>query len=87
MNTPLQGSAADIIKAVMVKLHDVLEAERRGSKMILQVHDELILDCPVSELAEMKALLKDVMEHTVSLRVPLTVDMKTGKDWYHMEKE
>ncbi|MGI5873499.1 MAG: DNA polymerase I [Bacillota bacterium] len=87
MNTPLQGSAADIIKAVMVKLHDVLEAERRGSKMILQVHDELILDCPISELAEMKALLKDVMEHTVSLRVPLTVDMKTGKDWYHMEKE
>lgn len=86
MNTPLQGSAADIIKLVMVKLYDALKEGGFESKMILQVHDELIIDCRKDELPQVKALLKDLMEHTVSLRVPLTVDMKAGADWYQMEK-
>ena len=86
MNTPLQGSAADIIKLAMVKLFDALNEKQLKSKLILQVHDELIIDCLKSELDEVKALLKDIMEHCVSLRVPLTVDMKAGENWYHMEK-
>lgn len=86
MNTPLQGSAADIIKLVMVKLYEAMENQHLKSKLILQVHDELILDCLKSELDIVKPLLKDVMEHTVSLKVPLTVDMKAGNDWYHMEE-
>lgn len=86
MNTPLQGSAADIIKLAMVKLFRAMEERQLKSKLILQVHDELIIDCLKSELEEMKALLKDSMEQCVSLRVPLTVDMKTGKNWYETEK-
>lgn len=86
MNTPLQGSAADIIKLVMVKLYRALEENGFQSKIILQVHDELILDCVKEEQPEVQKLLKDIMEHTVDLRVPLTVDMKCGADWYHMNK-
>lgn len=85
MNTPLQGSAADIIKLVMVRLYGVMNEKKLKSKLILQVHDELIVDCLKSELETMKSLLKTIMEDTVSLRVPLTVDMKAGSDWYHME--
>lgn len=86
MNTPLQGSAADIIKLVMVKLYRVLEENGFRSKIILQVHDELILDCVKDEQDEVRKILKDVMEKTVELRVPLTVDMKCGDDWYNMKK-
>ena len=86
MNTPLQGSAADIIKLVMVKLHAALAEQGFESKVILQVHDELILDCPRSEMERVIPFVKEVMEQTVSLRVPLTVDMKAGDNWYHMEK-
>lgn len=86
MNTPLQGSAADIIKLVMVRLYDALREGGYQSKMILQVHDELIIDCRKDELDRVKPLLREVMEHTVALRVPLTVDMKAGNDWYQMEK-
>lgn len=86
MNTPLQGSAADIIKFAMVKLYQAMNEKRLKSKLILQVHDELIIDCLKSELDEVKVLLKEVMEHCVSLLVPLTVDMKIGVNWYCMEK-
>ncbi len=86
MNTPLQGSAADIIKLVMVKLYAALKDGGYKSRMILQVHDELIIDCRKDEFDRVKVILKDLMEHTVSLKVPLTVDMKAGNDWYQMEK-
>lgn len=86
MNTPLQGSAADIIKLVMVKLYAALKDGGYESRMILQVHDELIIDCLKSEFDQVKILLRDLMEHTVLLKVPLTVDMKAGNDWYQMEK-
>ncbi|MEG2638042.1 MAG: DNA polymerase I [Clostridiales bacterium] len=86
MNTPIQGTAADIIKYAMVELFKRLNQAGLRSKMILQVHDELILDCPKNELAKTAELLKEVMENAVQLKVPLLVDVKTGEDWYSLEK-
>ena len=86
MNTPLQGSAADIIKLVMVRFNDALKKKGLKTKLILQVHDELIVDMPKEELDAVRSLMRQIMEESVTLRVPLTVDMKIGGDWYHMEK-
>lgn len=85
MNTPLQGSAADIIKDVMVALHQKLRNDGLQSRIILQVHDELILNCPKDELDSVIPIVKQTMEHTKELKVPLTVDMKCGYNWYNME--
>ncbi|MEE0775852.1 MAG: DNA polymerase I [Bacillota bacterium] len=85
MNTPLQGSAADIIKEVMVILHHRLREEGFQSRIILQVHDELILNCPKEELYQVVPLVREVMEHTKELKVPLTVDVKSGYNWYNMD--
>lgn len=82
MNTPVQGSAADIIKLAMVKVYDRLKKEGLKSKLILQVHDELIVEAPKNEVEEVKKILKEEMENAVSLKVPLTVDMSTGHSWY-----
>lgn len=86
MNTPIQGTAADIIKKAMVDLYHALINHGFSSKMVLQVHDELILDCLKSELEPVARLLKDTMENTIELKVPLTVDVKTGEDWYSLQK-
>ena len=86
MNMPLQGTAADIIKIVMVALFAKLKDKGLKSKIILQVHDELILDCLKSEEEAVIKLLHDVMEHTVSLSVPLPVEVKTGENWLDMNK-
>ena len=82
LNTPIQGTAADIIKKAMIQVHG--ELERRGlcSRLILQVHDELIIDTYQPELEEVMALVKDQMEHAVPLSVPLVVDINTGRSWY-----
>lgn len=82
MNTPIQGSAADIIKVAMVRVYSELKARKLRSKLILQVHDELIIEAHRDELDEVKALLKNTMETAVKLSVPLKVDMKTGDSWY-----
>ena len=84
VNAPVQGSAADIIKVAMVRLH--AEMRRRGlkSRMILQVHDELVFEVPEDELAEMAALVRDTMEHAVELAVPLKVEVKAGTNWAAM---
>lgn len=82
MNTPIQGSAADIIKIAMVNVHRELNRRRLKSRLILQVHDELIIEAHESELEEVTKLLKDSMENAVSLKVPLSVDVKSGKSWY-----
>lgn len=82
MNTPIQGSAADIIKVAMVRVYSELKRRKLKSKLILQVHDELIIETHRDELEEVKALLKDTMETAVKLSVPLKVDMKTGDSWY-----
>lgn len=82
MNMPLQGSSADIIKIAMVNMHNELIKRGLKSKLILQVHDELVLDAPENEAAEASELLKNVMENAVSLKVPLKVDVHSGKNWY-----
>lgn len=82
INTPIQGSAADIIKQAMIDLQHALEKENLEARMLLQVHDELILEAPTSELERLKVLVPEVMEQTVSLIVPLRVDYSYGKNWY-----
>lgn len=81
-NTPIQGSAADIIKLAMIKVFDALKANQLKSKLILQVHDELILNVPKDEVETVKGLLKSCMEEAYELIVPLKVDMNTGDSWY-----
>lgn len=82
MNTPIQGTAADIIKLAMVQLAERLADERVKSRMLLQVHDELVLEVPEEELELMRKLLPEVMEHALALDVPLRADVSDGKNWY-----
>lgn len=82
MNMPLQGSASDIIKLAMLEVYAELKKRKLKAKMILQIHDELILDTPIEEVDEVKKLLKDKMENVVSLNIPLVVDIAEGKSWY-----
>ena len=81
VNAPIQGSAADIIKVAMVRLAKELEEGNWKSKMIMQVHDELVLDVPKNELEPLMPLVKKCMEEAVKLNVPLIVDMNWGNDW------
>jgi DNA polymerase-1 len=82
MNTPIQGSAADIIKLAMVKVYEKLREENLKSTIILQVHDELILNVYKDELNQVKELVKNEMENAIVLKVPLEVDINIGKTWY-----
>ena len=81
LNMPIQGTAADIIKLAMVNAARRLRDERLQARLILQVHDELIVECPEQEAAQAAALLKEEMEQAVSLSIPLTVDVKIGSTW------
>jgi len=82
MNTPIQGSAADVIKKAMILLDERLKSEKLQAKLILQVHDELILEAPKEELAILEKLVPEVMEHAVELVVPLKVDYNSGESWF-----
>lgn len=82
MNAPIQGSAADIIKAAMVKVYKRLKKENLKAKLILQVHDELIIETPNEEKDTVRKLLREEMEGAARLSVPLVVDMNDGKSWY-----
>ena len=82
MNTPIQGTAADIIKVAMVRVFEALKRENLSARLILQVHDELIIDCPKEEEEKVASLLQREMENAVSLSVPLTAEVKTGRSWY-----
>lgn len=82
MNTPIQGSAADIIKKAMIDLDLALKARKLSARLLLQVHDELILEAPKDEVEQLKQLVPKVMEETVELIVPLKVDSSVGKTWY-----
>jgi DNA polymerase-1 len=81
VNTPIQGSAADIVKTAMLNLDKQLAAENSPARLLLQVHDELILECPKNDAKAAAALVKKVMENAVTLRVPLRVSVETGKRW------
>ncbi len=82
MNMPLQGSSADIIKIAMLNVHNKLKNGKFKAKLVLQVHDELVIDCPKKEVEQVSAILKEEMENAVSLTVPLTVDIGVGNSWY-----
>ena len=82
MNMPLQGSSADIIKIAMINVYNALKNEGLKTKLILQVHDELVLDAPKDEADRAAEILKREMENAVELKVPLTVDVHTGENWY-----
>ncbi len=81
INSPIQGSAADIIKIAMVNIHEAMEKERLNSSMILQVHDELNFDVLPGEIEQLRRIVKDQMENVASLKVPLTIDMGEGANW------
>lgn len=82
MNSPIQGTAADIIKLAMVQLCERMTKEKVRSRLLLQVHDELVLEVPEDELEQMQQLLREVMESALELDVPLKVDVSYGVDWY-----
>ena len=81
LNMPIQGTAADIIKTAMVRVDARMRAEHLQARLLLQVHDELIVECPAEEAETVKAILVDEMEHVVDYRVPLLVDAKIGASW------
>lgn len=82
MNTPIQGTAADIIKIAMVKVYSSLKKEELKSRLILQVHDELVVETFPDEVEKVKKLVKECMEEAVVLKVPLIADVTTGRNWY-----
>ena len=81
MNTPVQGTAADIIKLAMVRVHEALKREGLRSRLILQVHDELLLECPPEEVAQAARILQSAMESVIELRVPLSAEVHQGANW------
>jgi DNA polymerase-1 len=81
INAPIQGSAADIIKIAMINIHEEIRKHGLQSRMVLQVHDELVFDAHTSELEQLKSIIKERMEHAVELTVPLDVEMDTGNNW------
>jgi len=81
VNAPIQGTAADLIKMAMVAIDRRLEQGRLGTRMLLQVHDELLFEVPEKEVEQVKKLVREVMENVKALRVPLRVDIGTGRNW------
>lgn len=84
MNMPLQGSASDIIKLAMLGVDREIKNRGLKAKLVLQIHDELIVDAPENEVSEVKKILKTVMENVVELRVPLTVEIEDGQSWFEI---
>jgi len=82
MNMPIQGTAADIIKLAMVRVHNELKARGMKSELILQIHDELIIDAVQEEADAAAEILKSCMENVVNLKVPLLAEVHTGHSWF-----
>ena len=82
MNSPIQGTAADIIKIAMVRVHDRLQQEGLRSRLILQVHDELLIEAYMEEVDRVEQILREEMQQAASLSVPLEIDMHRGENWY-----
>ena len=81
MNTPIQGTAADIIKLAMIRAYRAIKKAGLKSRILLQVHDELVLEVVESELEQVKQILREAMEHAVNMKVPLSIDINLGKNW------
>ncbi|MFH0788711.1 MAG: DNA polymerase I [Pseudomonadota bacterium] len=81
INTPIQGTAADLIKLAMIRIHEIMAKEKMASRMLLQVHDELVFEGPEKEVSRLTTLVKEVMEGVIVLRVPLTVQVAVGNNW------
>ena len=81
MNTPVQGSAADLIKQAMIDLHRRARRREVRSRLILQIHDELLLEVPEAEAEQARVLVKEVMEGALKLDVPLVADARLGRSW------
>ena len=82
MNTPIQGTSADIIKIAMVKVYNRLKAEGMKSQLVLQVHDELIVEAPLEEMEKASAILSQEMQNAAQLSIPLKADVNSGENWY-----
>ena len=82
MNSPIQGTAADIIKIAMLRVSKALKERNLKSKLILQVHDELLVETALEEEEEVKQILREEMQNAASLKVKLEVDLHTGMNWY-----
>ena len=82
LNTPIQGTAADIIKLAMIRVENALAENFPEAKLLLQVHDELIVECPEEQAAQVAALVSREMEGVARLKVPLTAEAHFGKSWY-----
>ena len=82
MNTPIQGTAADILKMAMIKLQDIIDKKNLNTKILVQVHDELVFDVPNNEVEIVIPIIKDTMENIYKMSVPLKVDVEYGKNWY-----
>ena len=82
MNAPIQGTAADIMKIAMIRVFDRLREEKLQSQLILQIHDELLIETKPSEQEQVRAILAGEMERAAALSVDLAVDLHTGSDWY-----
>ena len=81
LNMPVQGTAADIMKLAMVRVHDRLRREGLRGRLLMQVHDELIVECPEEEREQVERVLTEEMEHAAELSVPLTTDVHWGRNW------
>jgi DNA polymerase-1 len=86
LNTPVQGGSADIIKIAMINIYNEIKLKCYKSLMLLQVHDDLLFEVPSVEAEKMVLIIKDKMENSIKLRVPIIVDIKTGKNWGEMQK-
>ena len=82
MNSPIQGTAADIIKIAMIRVHDRLEKEGLRSKLLLQVHDELLVEAVIEEKEKVERILREEMMGAANLKVELEIDMHAGSSWY-----
>ncbi len=82
MNTPIQGTAADIMKIAMIKVYKEIKKRNLKSKIVLQVHDEMMIEAPEEEKEEIKDILKQSMQTAVNLNVPLIADISEAKNWY-----
>ena len=85
MNAPIQGSAADIMKIAMINVHNAIKTKGLDARIVMQVHDELIVEVKDGQVELCKAIVKEEMEKAVLLSIPLTVDVTSGKNWLEQE--